>query len=165
MRPPRHRRGNLWRALKRGARARPEDAVAAEEEIKDPYVLEFLGLRDEYSETNLEQALIHHLESFLLELGGDFCFIGRQKRLRIGDEWFRVDLVFYHQRLRCLVLIDLKLGRFTHAHAGQMHTYLNYAAAHPRRTSPRAKSSTVCLDDAMSQPEQSSCRRHGCTPS
>lgn len=114
--------------LQRGAR--PEDAVAVEEEVKDPYVLEFLDLRDEYSETDMEQALIRHLESFLLELGGDFCFIGRQKRLRIGDEWFRVDLVFYHRCLRCLVLIDLKLGRFTHADAGQMHTYLNFAAEH-----------------------------------
>ncbi len=116
--------------LSKGARARPEDAVSAEEEVKDPYVLEFLGLRDEYSETDLEEALIRHLESFLLELGGDFCFAGRQKRLRIGDEWFRVDLVFYHRRLRCLVLIDLKLGRFAHSDAGQMHTYLNYAAEH-----------------------------------
>lgn len=116
--------------LRKGTRPRPEDAVAAEEEVKDPYVLEFLGLKDEYSETDLEQALIRHLERFLLELGGDFCFAGRQKRLRIGDEWFRVDLVFYHRRLRCLVLIDLKLGRFTHADAGQMHTYLNYATEH-----------------------------------
>ena len=118
------------RMLSSGTRPRPEDAVAVEEEVKDPYVLEFLGLRDEYSETDLEQALIHHLESFLLELGGDFCFVGRQKRLRIGDEWFRVDLVFYHRSLRCLVLIDLKLGRFSHADAGQMHTYLNFAAQH-----------------------------------
>ena len=116
--------------LRKGAQAQPEDAVTAEEQVKDPYVLEFLGLRDEYSETDLEEALIEHLESFLLELGGDFCFVGRQKRLRIGDEWFRVDLVFYHRRLCCLVLIDLKLGRFTHADAGQMHTYLNYAAEH-----------------------------------
>jgi predicted nuclease of restriction endonuclease-like (RecB) superfamily len=116
--------------LAKGARARPEDAVTPEEEVKDPYVLEFLGLKDEYSESDLEEALIRHLETFLLELGGDFCFAGRQKRLRIGDEWYRVDLVFYHRRLRCLVLIDLKLGRFTHADAGQMHTYLNYAAAH-----------------------------------
>ncbi len=114
--------------LAKGARVRRSDVVAVEEEVKSPYVLEFLGLQDEYSETDLEQALIRHLESFLLELGGDFCFVGRQKRLRIGDEWFRVDLVFYHRRLRCLVLIDLKLGRFTHADAGQMHTYLTYAA-------------------------------------
>jgi len=95
--------------------------------IKDPFVLEFLGLKDEYSENDLEQALIGHLETFLLELGGDFCFVARQKRLRIGAEWYRVDLVFYHRGLRCLVLIDLKLGRFTHADAGQMHLYLNYA--------------------------------------
>jgi len=121
---------NKGAMLKKGTRPQPEDAVAPEEEIKDPYVLEFLGLRDEYSETDLEAALIHHLESFLLELGGDFCFVGRQRRLRIGDEWYRVDLVFYHRRLRCLVLIDLKLGRFTHADAGQMHTYLSYAAQH-----------------------------------
>ena len=98
--------------------------------IKDPFVLEFLGLKDEYSESDLEQALICHLEAFLLELGGDFCFVARQKRLRIGTEWYRVDLVFYHRGLRCLVLIDLKLGRFTHADAGQMHLYLNYAREH-----------------------------------
>jgi predicted nuclease of restriction endonuclease-like (RecB) superfamily len=113
--------------LKKGHKVLPEDIVAPEEEIKDPYVLEFLGLKDEYSETYLEEALIRHLETFLLELGGDFCFIGRQKRLRIGDEWYRVDLVFFHRRLRCLVIIDLKIGKFTHADAGQMHLYLNYA--------------------------------------
>lgn len=116
--------------LEKGARPKPGDAVTPEEEVKDPYVLEFLGLKDEYSESDLEEALVRHLETFLLELGGDFCFVGRQKRLRIGDEWYRVDLVFYHRRLRCLVLIDLKLGRFTHADAGQMHVYLNYAAEH-----------------------------------
>jgi len=116
--------------LEKGARALPDELPTPEEEVKDPYVLEFLGLKDEYSESDLEEALIRHLETFLLELGGDFCFVGRQKRLRIGDEWYRVDLVFYHRRLRCLVLIDLKLGRFTHADAGQMHVYLNYAAEH-----------------------------------
>jgi predicted nuclease of restriction endonuclease-like (RecB) superfamily len=116
--------------LRKGQNALPEDRVLPEEEIKDPYMLEFLGLKDEYSETDLEEALIRHLETFLLELGGDFCFIGRQKRLRIGDEWYRVDLVFFHRRLRCLVIIDLKIGRFTHADAGQMHLYLNYALEH-----------------------------------
>jgi predicted nuclease of restriction endonuclease-like (RecB) superfamily len=113
--------------LTKGAHARPEDNVAPEEEIKDPYVLEFLGLKDEYSETDIEDALIRHLESFLLELGGDFTFVGRQRRLRVGDAWYRVDLLFFHRRLRCLVVIDLKLGEFTHADAGQMHLYLNYA--------------------------------------
>ncbi len=113
--------------LKKGEKAKPEDAVTPEEEIKDPFVLEFLNLKDEYSESELEEALIQHLEKFLLELGGNFAFIGRQRRLRIGDQWFRVDLVFFHRILRCLVVIDLKVGKFTHADAGQMHLYLNYA--------------------------------------
>ncbi|HRT71532.1 MAG TPA: PDDEXK nuclease domain-containing protein [Syntrophales bacterium] len=116
--------------LRKGEKALPEDHVLPEEEIRDPLVLEFLGLKDEYSETDLEEALIRHLETFLLELGGDFCFIGRQRRLRIGDEWYRVDLLFFHRRLRCLVIIDLKIGKFTHADAGQMHLYLNYAREH-----------------------------------
>jgi len=116
--------------LKKGSVARAEDLLTPEEEIKDPYVLEFLGLKDEYSETELENALIHKLEEFLLELGGDFCFVGRQKRLRVGDEWYRVDLLFFHRGLKCLVVIDLKVGRFTHADAGQMNLYLNYAREH-----------------------------------
>lgn len=113
--------------LRRGAKRNPGDDMTPEEAIKDPYVLEFLGLKDEYSESDLEEALIRHLETFLLELGNDFAFVARQKRLRVDDEWYRVDLVFYHRRLRCLVLVDLKLGRLTHADAGQMHLYLNYA--------------------------------------
>ncbi len=112
--------------LTEGQKPRHEDRV----EIKDPFVLEFLDLKDEYSESDLEEALIRHLETFLLELGGDFCFMGRQRRLRIGDKWYRVDLLFFHRRLRCLVVIDLKIGGFTHADAGQMHLYLNYARAH-----------------------------------
>jgi predicted nuclease of restriction endonuclease-like (RecB) superfamily len=109
--------------LSKGAKPEPGDAVSADEEIRHPLVLEFLNLRDEYSETDLEDALIRHLETFLLELGNDFAFIGRQRRLRIDDEWYRVDLLFFHRRLRCLVIIDLKLGRFTHADSGQMHLY------------------------------------------
>jgi predicted nuclease of restriction endonuclease-like (RecB) superfamily len=116
--------------LEQGTVLRPEDAVPPEEELKDPFVLEFLGLKDQYSENDLEEALIHHIESFLLELGGDFTFVGRQRRLRIGDQWFRVDLLFFHRRLRCLVIIDLKLGEFSYADAGQMHMYLNYARKH-----------------------------------
>ena len=116
--------------LTKGAKPQPGDAVSADEEIRHPLVLEFLGLRDEYSEADLEDALIHHLETFLLELGNDFAFVGRQRRLRIDDEWYRVDLLFFHRRLRCLVIIDLKLGRFSHADAGQMHVYLNYAREH-----------------------------------
>jgi predicted nuclease of restriction endonuclease-like (RecB) superfamily len=113
-----------------GQVARPGDAVTPDDEIKDPLVLEFLSLKDEYSESDLEEALIVELESFLLELGGDFTFVGRQRRLRIGDVWYRIDLLFFHRRLRCLVVIDLKLGPLTHADAGQMHLYLNYAREH-----------------------------------
>lgn len=116
--------------LRQGGEALPADAVPAEAAIKDPFVLEFLNLKDEYSESDLEAALIQRLEGFLMELGSDFCFIGRQRRLRIDDEWYRVDLLFYHRVLRCLVLIDLKVGKFTHADAGQMHLYLNYAREH-----------------------------------
>ena len=116
--------------LSRGRKPKPGDSVLPEEEIKDPLVLEFLDLKDEYSESELEEALIRRLESFLLELGKDFCFVGRQRRLRVGDEWYRVDLLFFHRRLRCLVVIDLKIGKFTHADAGQMHLYLNYAREH-----------------------------------
>jgi len=121
---------NKAEMLKKGATQKPQDRMTPEEEIKDPYVLEFLDLKDEYSESDLEEALIRHLETFLLELGGDFTFVARQKRLRIGDEWYRVDLVFFHRLLRCLVLVDLKVGKFTHADAGQMHMYLNYAREH-----------------------------------
>ena len=116
--------------LRKGAVASAEDSISADDEVRDPLVLEFLGLKDEYSESDLEEALLRHLEKFLLELGGDFAFIGRQRRLRIGGEWYRVDLLFFHRKLRCLVVIDLKVGKFTHADAGQMHLYLNYAREH-----------------------------------
>jgi predicted nuclease of restriction endonuclease-like (RecB) superfamily len=116
--------------LRKGAVASAEDSISPDEEVRDPLVLEFLGLKDEYSETDLEEALLRHLENFLLELGGHFAFIGRQRRLRIGGEWYRVDLLFFHRKLRCLVVIDLKVGKFTHADAGQMHLYLNYAREH-----------------------------------
>jgi predicted nuclease of restriction endonuclease-like (RecB) superfamily len=116
--------------MHKGEIARSEDAVSPEEEIKDPYVLEFLGLKDEYSETEIEAMLVARLETFLLELGDDFAFIGRQRRLRLDDTWYRVDLMFFHRRLRCLIIVDLKLDEFTHADAGQMHLYLNYAREH-----------------------------------
>ena len=116
--------------LSKGQKARPDDAMTPEERIKDPFFLEFLDLKDEYSENDLEEALIRHLETFLLELGNDFTFVGRQRRLRVDDEWFRVDLVFFHRRLRCLILIDLKLAKLTAGDIGQMNLYVNYARAH-----------------------------------
>ena len=116
--------------LQKGRTAQPEDQMTPEEVIKDPHVLEFLGLKDEYSESDLEEALILHLEKFLLELGPYFTFVTRQKALRVGDVWYRVDLMLFHRKLRCIVLIDLKIGSLTHADAGQMHLYCNYAKEH-----------------------------------
>lgn len=116
--------------LGKAAHAEPGDAITPEEAIKDPFVLEFLDLKDEYSESELEDALIGHLTDFLLEQGDDIAFIGRQRRLRIDDTWFRIVLVFFHRRLRCLVIVDLKVGKFSYADAGQMHLYLNYAREH-----------------------------------
>jgi len=105
--------------LRGGQKAKPGDAVTPEEQIKDPFVLEFLDLKDEYSESDLEGALIQRLEQFLLELGPEFTFVGRQRRLRVGNAWYRVDLVFYHRRLRCLVIIDLLCAA---AHKSSMTT-------------------------------------------
>lgn len=116
--------------LQKAEAAEPGDAITPEQALKDPFVLEFLGLKDEYSESDLEDALIQHLADFLLELGDDFAFVGRQRRLRLDNNWFRVDLLFFHRRLRSLLIIDLKIGEFSYADAGQMHMYLNYAREH-----------------------------------
>ncbi len=99
-----------------------------EDTIKDPYVLEFLGLPEEskYSETEFEQRIIDKLENFLLELGKGFTFVGRQVRFTFNEKHFRVDLVFYNRLLRCFVLIDLKIGEITHQDLGQMQMYVNY---------------------------------------
>jgi len=96
--------------------------------IRDPYVLEFLGLegRSAFSEADLEGALLTHLEAFLLELGREFCFVGRQYRITVGGRHHFVDLLFFHRRLRCLVAVDLKLGSFGYEDAGQMNFYLNW---------------------------------------
>ena len=100
----------------------------AQDALKDPYILEFIGLPEQntYSETELEQALINKLEHFLLELGKGFTFVGRQVRFTFEEEHFRVDLVFYNRLLRSFVLIDLKIGKLKHQDLGQMQMYVNY---------------------------------------
>lgn len=100
----------------------------AKDAVKDPYVLEFLGLPElsSYSETELEEQIINKLEHFLLELGNGFTFVGRQVRFTFDDEHFRVDLVFYNRILKCFVLIDLKIGKLKHQDLGQMQMYVNY---------------------------------------
>ncbi|NRT15600.1 putative nuclease of restriction endonuclease-like (RecB) superfamily [Flavobacterium sp. 28A] len=96
--------------------------------IKDPYILEFLGLPElhQYSESDLEEEIINKLESFLLELGHGFTFVARQDRITFDDKHFRIDLVFYNRVLRCFVLIDLKIGELKHQDLGQMQMYVNY---------------------------------------
>ena len=100
--------------------------------IRDPYIFEFLGLMpaEVMSESHLEQQLIDKLQNFLLELGHGFCFEARQKRILIGDEHFFVDLVFYHRILKCHVLVELKLERFSHENLGQLNTYVSWYRAH-----------------------------------
>jgi predicted nuclease of restriction endonuclease-like (RecB) superfamily len=111
----------------------PAEIVRYEDIFKDPYVLDFLGLKGAYSEKDLEAAIIHNLEQFLIELGTDFCFVGRQHAMRIDDDDYSLDLLFYHRGLRCLVAIDLKLGTFTAADKGQMDLYLAWLKEHDWR--------------------------------
>ena len=105
-----------------------EPEKTPEDIIRDPYVLEFLGLspNDDFYESDLEQALITHLQKFLLELGRGFSFVARQKRITFDGRHFRIDLVFYNDILKCFVLIDLKIGDLTHQDLGQMQMYVHY---------------------------------------
>jgi len=110
-----------------------EDRMTPDLVFRDPYLLDFLGLEDTYSERDLEAAILRELERFLLELGTDFSFIARQKRMTIGDRDFFLDLLFYHRNLRCLVAIELKLGSFDAAYKGQMELYLRWLDKYERR--------------------------------
>jgi predicted nuclease of restriction endonuclease-like (RecB) superfamily len=113
------------RALVRLEKARsPVETVHYEDAFKDPYLLDFLGLKGAYSEKDLEAAIVANLQQFLSELGSDFCFIRRQFPMRIDDDDYFLDLLFYHRGLRCLVAIDLKIGPFAAADKGQMDLYL-----------------------------------------
>jgi predicted nuclease of restriction endonuclease-like (RecB) superfamily len=98
--------------------------------FRDPYVLDFLGLKDNYSENNLEDAILNELQQFISELGTDFAFLARQKRLTIDNRDYRIDLLFYHRRLRAQVAIELKLGEFDAAYKGQMELYLRWLEKH-----------------------------------
>ncbi|MCG7855892.1 PDDEXK nuclease domain-containing protein [Flavihumibacter sediminis] len=105
-----------------------QEPIEPEAVFRNTYLLEFLGLEERitFSESELEERIITHLQNFLLELGRGFCFEARQKRLTFGNKHYRLDLVFYHRVLKCHVLLDLKIGEFDHADAGQMNMYLNY---------------------------------------
>jgi predicted nuclease of restriction endonuclease-like (RecB) superfamily len=115
------------------AELRETDKMTPQLVFRDPYILDFLGLKDTFSEADLETAILRELERVLLELGTDFAFIARQKRMTIGNQDFYLDLLFYHRRLARLVAVDLKLGRFEAAYKGQMELYLRWLDRYERR--------------------------------
>ena len=119
--------------------------------FKDPYVLDFLGLRDTYSEKSLEDAILRELEAFMLELGSGFAFVERQKRLVIDGEDFYVDLLFFHRRLRRLVVVELKLGRFKAAYKGQMELYLRWLDKHERQAGEEKPIGLILCAEASSE--------------
>jgi len=111
---------------------RATDTLTPDLVFRDPYVLDFLGLADSYSERDLESAILAELQRFIIEMGSDFAFLARQKRITIDGRDYYIDLLFYHRRLKCLVAIDLKLGEFDAAFKGQMELYLRYLEKHER---------------------------------
>ena len=115
------------------AQLREDDRLTPALVFKDPYVLDFLGLNDRYLERDLEDAILREIETFLLELGDGFAFLGRQKRIQIDADDFYLDLLFYHRRLRRLIVIDLKLGDFKAEYKGQMELYLRWLARHEQQ--------------------------------
>ena len=114
------------------AKLRVEDTLTPDLVFRDPYLLDFLGLKDSYSEKDLETAILREMEQFILELGAGFTFIARQKRIVIDGEDFYLDLLFYHRKLRRLVAVELKLERFKAADKGQMELYLRWLEKHER---------------------------------
>ncbi len=109
---------------------REEDQLTPDLVFRDPYVLDFLKLKDTYSESDIEAAILREIESFILELGAGFCFVARQKRMQIDDRDYHLDLLFFHRKLRRLVAMDLKLEEFDAADKGQMELYLNWLKKH-----------------------------------
>lgn len=109
-----------------------EQKISPELVFRDPYFLNFLGLKDAYSENDLESAIIAELQNFITEMGSDFAFLARQKRITIDHDDYYIDLLFYHRRLKCLIAIDLKIGKFEAAHKGQMELYLRWLEKHEK---------------------------------
>lgn len=115
------------------AMLRKSKEISPDLSFRDPYLLDFLGLGDKYSEKDMESAILVELQHFILELGHDFAFMERQKRITIDHEDYYIDLLFYHRSLRCMVVIELKLGDFKAAYKGQMELYLRYLEKHEIR--------------------------------
>lgn len=106
--------------------------------FKDPYILDFLELRDTYSEKDLEQSIVYHLQQFILELGNDFAFLARQKRITVDTTDYYLDLLFFHRKLNRLIAIELKLGKFEHSHKSQMELYLRWLDKHEKQAHENA---------------------------
>jgi predicted nuclease of restriction endonuclease-like (RecB) superfamily len=137
-------------------RAEPIEALGTSpaQVFKDPYFLDFLGLHQGHDEADLEAAILRQLEAFILELGRGFAFVERQKRMVIDGEDFYLDLLFYHRRLRRLVAIELKLGRFKAAHKGQMELYLKWLDKHERQAGEEAPIGLIlCAESSREQVE------------
>lgn len=141
----------------------PTDAAPALV-FKDPYFLDFLGLRQGHDEADLENAILRQLEAFILELGRGFAFVERQKRMVIDGEDFYLDLLFYHRRLRRLVAIELKLGRFKAAHKGQLELYLKWLDKHERQPGEEAPIGLIlCAESSREQVELLQMHKDGIT--
>ncbi len=158
-------------ALAAGALAQGEAPTAAADEVlptatvfKDPYFLDFLGLRQGHDEADLEAAILRQLEAFILELGRGFAFVERQKRMIIDGEDFYLDLLFFHRRLRRLVAVELKLGRFKAAHKGQMELYLKWLDRHERHNGEEAPIGLIlCAESSREQVELLQAEKDGIT--
>ena len=132
-----------------------EASAIALDTFKDPYLLDVLGLRDGFLEADLEAAVLRELESFILELGGGFTFVARQKRMIIGGEDFHLDLLFFHRRLKRLVAVELKIGKFEAAHKGQMELYLGWLNRYERQDGENAPIGLIlCAEKSREQIER-----------
>jgi hypothetical protein len=132
----------------------PSSEVTSSTIFKDPYFLDFLGLSQGYDEADLEAAILLQLQAFILELGRGFAFVERKKRMVIDGEDFHLDLLFFHRRLRRLVAIELKLGRFKAAHKGQMELYLRWLDKHERQSGEEAPIGLIlCAESSREQIE------------
>src|SRR6185437_8532229 len=130
---------------------RTTDQLSPDLVFRDPYFLDFLGLKDTYSEKDLEAAIVREIESFLLELGVGFTFVARQKRIIIDGEDFYLDLLFYHRKLRRLVALDLKLGKFAAADKGQMELYLRWLDVNEREPGEDSPLGLILCESAGSE--------------
>jgi predicted nuclease of restriction endonuclease-like (RecB) superfamily len=136
------------------AALRQEDALTPDLVFRDPYFLDFLGLADAYSEKDLEAAILRELQQFILEMGRGFAFIDRQKRIVLDGRDFYIDLLFFHRRFRCLIAIDLKIGRFEAADKGQMELYLRWLEKYQKQPGEEAPLGLIlCADKSEEQVE------------